>query len=63
MVSTTLVKAEIAAQAMGLSKYFLYRLAAKGEIPSYRAGKAIRFDIDELRAWMRTQQSDDGNER
>jgi excisionase family DNA binding protein len=50
-----LEKVEIAAQAMGVSKFFLYRLAAQGQVPCYRAGKALRFDIVELRAWMKEQ--------
>ncbi len=55
MTATELVKAELAAKATGLNKYFIYRLAAEGQIPSYRAGRAIRFSIPELMAWMKSQ--------
>ena len=50
-----LVIAEEAAKAIGLNKYFVYRLAGSGQIPCYRAGRAIRFSIAELRDWMRGQ--------
>jgi len=56
-----LVKASTAAQAVGLNKFFLYRLAAEHKIPSYRAGKAVRFNVSEILAWMRTQAGADGN--
>ncbi len=55
MTATELVKAELAAKATGLNKYFIYRLAAEGQIPCYRAGRAIRFSIPELMEWMKTQ--------
>lgn len=44
-----------AAKAVGLNKWTLYRLASKGAIPCYRAGKALRLDPIELREWMRNQ--------
>ena len=50
-----LVKADPCARATGLNKHTLYKLAAVGSIPCYRAGRALRFDIAELREWMRTQ--------
>lgn len=43
------------ARAVHLSKYFIYRLAQRGEIPCYRTGRALRFDVDEVRAWMRSK--------
>jgi len=54
-IDADLVKATEAARSTGLSKYFLYRLAAKGKIPFYRAGKALRFSVRELREWMKAQ--------
>lgn len=50
-----LVDADEAAEAVGLSKFSLYRLAQTGRCPFYRSGRAIRFDVSELRAWMRGQ--------
>lgn len=50
-----LVTVEKAARALHLNKYFMYREAAAGKLPHYRQGRAIRFDVDELRGWMREQ--------
>lgn len=45
---------EAAAKAVGLSKWFLYRNWPN--IPAaYRAGKALRWDVEELKEWMRKQ--------
>ncbi len=48
-----LVMADLAAKATGLDKYHLYGLAAEGQIPHYRAGRAVRFSIPELLEWMK----------
>jgi excisionase family DNA binding protein len=53
VTDTELVKAELAARATGLNKHFLYKLAAAGKVPCYRAGRALRFSIPELLDWMR----------
>ena len=53
MTDTQLVMADLAAKATGLDKFYLYRLAATGQIPHYRSGRAVRFSISELLAWMR----------
>lgn len=49
-----LEKTRPAAKSVGLSPWYLYRNADK--IPAaHRAGRALRWDVDELRAWMREQ--------
>ena len=53
MAETNLVNADPAAKAVGLDKYYLYRLAAEGQIPHYRSGRAVRFSIPELLEWMK----------
>ena len=53
MTDTELVMVDLASKATGLNRYFLYRLAAQNKLPHYRAGKAVRFSIPELLAWMR----------
>lgn len=53
-MDTPLVNVGLASKATGLNRYFLYRLAAQKKLPHYRAGKAVRFSIPELLAWMRT---------
>ena len=50
-----LVKVAVAAKALGLSKHYLYKGAAVGAIPCHRAGRALRFDLDEVRVWMKQQ--------
>jgi excisionase family DNA binding protein len=40
-----------AAQALGVSKRHLYALAAKGLLPCYRFGGAVRFDAADLDAY------------
>lgn len=41
------------ARLLRVSKEFLYRAAERNEIPVYRFGKALRFDIEEIRAWAK----------
>ena len=55
MTEVELVRVELAAKATGLNRYYLYRLAASGKVPHYRAGKALRFSVPELLAWMKAQ--------
>ncbi len=55
MHQENLVDIKQAALAVGLSRWFLYRLVAEGKLPHYRAGKAIRFRISEVEMWMRTK--------
>jgi excisionase family DNA binding protein len=50
-----LEKAKCAARAVGLTPSTLYRAAERGEVPCYRLGRAVRFDVEELRQWMRDQ--------
>ncbi|MGD9851730.1 MAG: hypothetical protein AB7T38_10710 [Nitrospirales bacterium] len=51
---SNLESTEVAAKAVGLSKWYLYRNWPS--IPAaYRAGKALRWDVEALKAWMKTQ--------
>ena len=44
-----------AARAVNLSPWWLYRNQRK--IPAaHRAGRALRWDVESLKAWMRKQQ-------
>lgn len=52
---SNLVSVDEAASATGLSKTKLYKSAKAGKAPHYRCGRAVRFDIEELRHWMRQQ--------
>ena len=55
MTNTELVMVDEASKATGLNRHYLYRLAARNKVPHYRAGKAVRFCIPEVLAWMRDQ--------
>lgn len=48
-----LIKIDEAAIITGYSKKYLYILVHKKIIPFYKRGKAIRFDPETLREWMR----------
>ncbi len=48
-----LVKAGVAGGALGVSAQTIYRRFTDGSLPGFRLGKAVRFDVDELRAIMR----------
>ena len=40
-------------QILNVSRAFIYRLAASGQIPSMRVGKTVRFDPKCVAAWLR----------
>jgi excisionase family DNA binding protein len=44
---------EDVAQLLKVSERSVYRLAASGEIPSYRVGGKLRFDLSEIAAAVR----------
>jgi excisionase family DNA binding protein len=50
MFETLLDVAEIA-ERLGVSKSLIYKMVDTKEIPHYRIGNAIRFDIDEIEKW------------
>ena len=54
--NSLLVGAATAAQALGMGKSSLYRLAQAGRIPSYFAGPnchGVRFDVEEVKLALR----------
>ena len=44
------------AEMLRVSPDTVYRLAAKGELPSFRVGVALRFDLDELEPFLKQRQ-------
>lgn len=51
-----------AADLLRVSPVTVYRMAQKGEIPSYRVGsKRIVFDREELVAWVKNRDREGGN--
>ena len=53
MSTDHLVKVKEAAEALSLSKFYLYKRAKDGTVPCYRQGKLLRFSILELREAMK----------
>lgn len=55
MEQRQLIKAKELVQRLGaIGVSTVYRLAAQGEIPSYRIGpRGVRFDIEEVRSALR----------
>jgi excisionase family DNA binding protein len=41
------------AQLLGVSPQQIYKMAAKGEIPSFKVANAVRFDPHETADWLR----------
>ena len=48
-----LVGVDVAAKALGVNRYALYKAAARGKVAVYRLGKSVRFDVAEIREQMR----------
>ena len=48
-----LTTAKPTAEELGISTFTLYRCARAGLIPVHRLGRAVRFDITEVRAALR----------
>jgi excisionase family DNA binding protein len=42
-----------ASQFLGMSESFLYKLAESKGIPHLRLGRAVRFDLAQIDAWLR----------
>jgi excisionase family DNA binding protein len=45
------------AQILDVSIKKIYRMAAKGQIPSLKISSSIRFDPHDIAAWLRNQSS------
>ena len=41
------------AQLLGVSPQQIYKMAAKGEIPSFKIANAVRFDPQETADWLK----------
>jgi excisionase family DNA binding protein len=40
-------------QLLGVDDKHIYRMAARGQLPSFRVGGAVRFDPQEVANWLR----------
>jgi excisionase family DNA binding protein len=45
------------AELFGVTPQHIYKMAANGRIPSFRISGAIRFDPDEVAAWLQQKQA------
>jgi excisionase family DNA binding protein len=43
------------APILGVSIQQVYKMAASGQIPSFRIASSVRFDPDEFAAWLKTK--------
>jgi excisionase family DNA binding protein len=50
-----LLKATEAAKTLSISARKLWSLTAGRQIPHVRIGKAVRYDVSDLRAWIESQ--------
>lgn len=42
-------------ELLGVDDKHIYRMAARGQLPSFRVGGAVRFDPQELAKWLRSK--------
>ena len=45
------------ANLFGVTPQHIYKMAASGSIPSFRISGSVRFDPDEVAAWLKEKQS------
>jgi excisionase family DNA binding protein len=57
-----LVGVKQAAKELGLSAFFLYRAAERTDIPVYRFGRALRFNVNEVKEWAKNRVSSSTND-
>jgi excisionase family DNA binding protein len=54
-MTAQLVTAQDVARILGVSPRGAYRLAERREVPTYRVGRLIRFDLEEVLAALRQE--------
>jgi excisionase family DNA binding protein len=47
------IKVSDLAALLGVDDKHIYRMAARGQLPSFRVGGAVRFDPKEVANWLR----------
>ena len=45
-------------ELLGVDDKHIYRMAARGQLPSFRVGGAVRFDPQEVANWLRLKYGD-----
>ena len=54
---TGALKVSEVAKLFGVTPQHIYRMAASGSIPSFRISGSVRFDPDEVAAWLKEKQA------
>ena len=54
---TGALKVAEVAKLFGVTPQHIYKMAASGSIPSFRISGAVRFDPDEVAAWLKEKQA------
>src|ERR1700730_854042 len=54
---TEALKVAEIAKLFGVTPQHIYRMAANGSIPSFRISGSVRFDPDEVAAWLKEKQA------
>jgi excisionase family DNA binding protein len=49
------IKVSDLAAILGVDDKHIYRMAARGQLPSFRVGGAVRFDPQEVANWLRSK--------
>lgn len=55
----SLIKPEEVANILGCSIVYIYKLAQRGELPSYAFGRAVRFDPHEVSEFIKSHRRKD----
>ena len=50
-------------ELLGVDDKHIYRMAARGSLPSFRVGGAVRFDPQEVAKWLRLKYASGSAER
>jgi excisionase family DNA binding protein len=54
---TAALKVAEVAELFGVTPQHIYKMAASGSVPSFRISGSVRFDPDELAAWLKEKQA------
>jgi excisionase family DNA binding protein len=54
---TGALKVAEVAKLFGVTPQHIYKMAASGNIPSFRISGSVRFDPDEVAAWLKDKQA------
>jgi excisionase family DNA binding protein len=54
---TGALKVAEVAELFGVTPQHIYKMAASGRIPSFRISGSVRFDPDDLAAWLKEKQA------